>query len=111
MAAVPAKDIDEEEATLEGIRKRSAINKSAINKVPSVKIGKWNQAGDKKHKFILQLPEDVEIVEHYVYSFNRFVSPGENIYFRLNMFFDIERTSVAEIESIIAGLKNLGCSS
>ena len=41
MVAVPSKDVDEEEAPLEAIRKVNTMIKCLVNKLPSIKLGLW----------------------------------------------------------------------
>ena len=66
----------------------NGVLKSLFNKIPSCKIGKWNIQKGGKTIFLQELPEDVDIVEHYVYDYSRFISPGQNCYVRINIFFD-----------------------
>ena len=91
MVSVPGTDkgIDEEEAPLEAIRKINLMVKCLINKIPSIKLGPWLQTEEKKKiKYLLELPEDIDIVEKYVFDYNKFVSPGGRIYCRINIFYD-----------------------
>ena len=81
MVAIPAKDIEEEEAPLEAIRKVNAMLKCLINKLPSVKIGLWNPDKNEKNSFITELLENVEIAEKYLYDYNIFISPGSFLLF------------------------------
>ena len=55
MVAIPAKDIEEEEAPLEAIRKVNAMLKFLINKLPSVKIGLWNPDKNEKNSLLTPL--------------------------------------------------------
>ena len=66
MVSVPGTDkgIDEEEAPLEAIRKINLMVKCLINKIPSIKLGPWLQTEKKKIKYLLELPEDIDIVEN-----------------------------------------------
>ena len=105
MCAVPSKDVDEDEAPLEGIRKMNLMIKSLINKIPLVKLGLWNPAAVSKNIFLKELPEDVDVVEKYAFDFNRFLSPGKNVYCRLNLYYNLKKISISEIESVIAGFK------
>ena len=107
MCAVPVKDIDEDEAPLGAIRKMNGMIKSLINKIPLVKLGLWHPESPSKNTFLKEVPENVYIVEKYVYNYNRFLSPGCNIYCRLNLFYNPNKTSPWEIESVIIGLKNM----
>ena len=88
MCAVPAKDIEEEEAPLEAIRKMNCMIKSLINKVPSTKLGLWNPDANSENLFLKELPEDVEVVEKYVYDYSRFLSPGRNLYCCINLYYN-----------------------
>ena len=90
MVKVPGTDkgIDKEEAPIEAIRKINLMIKSLINKIPSVKLGPWLHTENKKDKYLLELPEDVDIVEKYFHDFNRFLSPGGRTYGRINMFYN-----------------------
>ena len=105
MCAIPSKYVEEEEAPFEGIRKMNRMIRSLTNKIPSVKLGLWNPASGSTNTFLKELPEDVDVVEKHAYNFNRFISPGKNLYCRLNLFYNLTRTSVSEIESIIVGFK------
>ena len=105
MCAVPAKDVDDDEAPLYAIRKMNGMLKSLINKIPSVKIGLWNPDSSSKNTFLKELPENVDVVEKYVYDYSRFISPGRNLYCRLNLFYNTKKTSQSEIECVIAGFK------
>ena len=105
MCLVPVKDIEEEEAPFEAIRKMNQMVKCLINKIPSVKLGLWNPEPGDTNKFLKELPEDVDIVEKYAHDFNRFLSPGKKLYCQLNVFYNSSRTSIAEIESVISGFK------
>ena len=62
--------------------------KSLINKIPSCKLGKWNTEKGAWNSFLKELPEDVDIVGKYIHDYNRFGSPGQNQYVRLNIFYD-----------------------
>ena len=65
-----------------------------------MEYGKWT-----KNLFLKELPEDVDIVERYIHDYNRFVSPGQNQYVRMNIFYNNTKTSVSEIECVINGFK------
>ena len=105
MCAIPSKDVEEDEAPFEGIRKMNRMVKSLINKIPSVKLAVWNPASGSSNTFLKELPEDVDVVEKYAHDFNRFISPGKNLYCRLNLFFNPNKTSISEIDSVIAGFR------
>ena len=98
------KGIDDEEAPLEVSRRMNEMVKSLINKCPSVKFGPWIGPYSKSYLLLTKFPEDVDTVEKYVYVFNRFVSPEERGYVRLNGYLS-SKTSVGEIESIISSFK------
>ena len=51
MVAVPSKDIDEEEAPMEAIRRLNGMVKCLINKLPSVKIGLWDPEAESRQFF------------------------------------------------------------
>ena len=99
------KDIKEEEAPCEAIRKMNQMIKCLINKIPSVKLGIWNHESYSSNKFLTELPEDVDTVEWYVHDFNRFISPGKNLYCRLHLYYNSGKTSIAEIESVLSSFK------
>ena len=82
MCAIPSKDVEEEEAPFEGIRKMNRMIRSLTNKIPSVKLGLWNPALGSTNTFLKKLPEDVDVVEKHAYNFKRFISPGKNLYCR-----------------------------
>ena len=102
MIAIPGanKGIDEDEAPLEAIRKMNNMVKSLINKIPSIKLIPWVPQEGKTVISLLELPEDVDIVEKYIFDYNRFVSPGGRIYCRLHLSFDEQRTNKAEISAV-----------
>ena len=106
MLSIPGieKGIDEDEAPLEAVRKINAMLRSLVNKVPSVKFVPWSGLTTKKDMFLTELPEDLDIVEKYVYDFNRFYSPGDRAYCRINIQY--KAGSLGEIESVISGFKN-----
>ena len=68
MRAIPAKDVEEEEAALEGIRKMNTMVKSIINKILSVKLVLWNPSSGSSNGYIKELPEDVDVVEKYAFD-------------------------------------------
>ena len=75
-----------------------------INKVPSVRIGPWNN--DKKvtkKQLLKKLPEDIDITERCAHGFNRFISPGDRAYCRLQFYFG-DKTTLGEIKSVTQGL-------
>ena len=106
MYVVPGTEhgIDDEEAPLEAIRRMNEMVKSLVNKCPSVKFGPWIGPYSKSKPLLTEFPEDVDTVEKYVYEFNRFISPGDRGYVRLNGYFS-SKTSIGEIESIISSFK------
>ena len=63
MCAIPAKDVEEEESPLEGIRKMNRMIKSLSNKIPSVKLGLWNSSSIFTSTFLKELPKDVDVAE------------------------------------------------
>ena len=86
MYVVPGteKGIDDKEAPLEAIRRMNQMVKSLINKYPSVKFGPWIGDYTKSSPLLSECLEDVNIVEKYVYEFNRFFFTGERGYVRLH---------------------------
>ena len=98
------KGIDEDEAPNEAIRRMNEMIRSLINKCPSVKFGPWIGNYTKNNPLLTEFPEDVDIVERYVFDFNRFISPDERAYVRLHGYYS-PKTSICEIESIISGFK------
>ena len=86
MCLVPDKDLEEEDAPIKAIRKMNQMVKYLINKLPSVKLRLWNHESGAVNKFITELPEDVDIVERYTNDFIIFISPGKDLYCRLNVF-------------------------
>ena len=105
MISVPSKDIEDEEAPFIAIQKMNGMIKSLINKIPSCKLGKWNTEKGEQNSFIKELPEDVDIVERCIHDYNRFGSPGQDQYARMNVFYDENITSESEIEILIDRLK------
>ena len=107
MVAIPSADkgVEEDEAVDEVIIRMNNMLKSLINKIPSIKIGLWNPEDENKPKFLTELPKDVDIVEKYVFDFNRFISPGGRMYCRINIFYNDSKTSISEIEGVISGFK------
>ena len=51
MVAIPSKDVDEEEAPLEAIRKVNTMVKCLVNKLLSVKLGLWKPDKEVKTPF------------------------------------------------------------
>ena len=96
------KGIDEEEAPNEAIRRMNEMIRSLINKYLSVKFGPWIGKYTKNNPLLIEFPEDVDIVERYIFDFNRFVSPGERTYVHLHRYYST-KTSICEIEAIISG--------
>ena len=81
MISVPEKDIDEDDAPIEAIKKLNNMISCLINKVSSVRIGPWNY--DKKvtkKQLLKRLPDDIDITERYAHNFNRFISPDDRAY-------------------------------
>ena len=106
MVLVPKdKDIDEDEAPLESIRKMNAMFKSLSNKLPFIKLGPWLKDSPSKRELIAELPEDVDVAEKYVYDFNRFLSPGGRLYGRIQLFYDSDKVSLAQIENVTSTFK------
>ena len=105
MCAVPVKDVNEDEAPLVAIRKMNGVLKSLINKIPLVKIGLWNPDSSSKNTYLKELPENIDVVEKYVFDYNRFLSPGKNIYCRIKLVYNPNKTSSSEIESVISNFR------
>ena len=83
--------------------------KISISKLLYIRFDAW-KSEMKDNILSKELPEDADIVERYIYDFNRFISPGDWYYCQLHAYVD-NSTSLAEIESIIVGFKNLGSNS
>ncbi len=80
MVLIPTADkgIDDNEAPLVAIRKFNAMISALLNKIPPISLGPWLVSEKVKKADLLQeLPEDFNIVERYIYDFNRFISPGD----------------------------------
>ena len=86
MIAIPSTEIDEDEDPLETIRRMIIMIKCLITKLPSVKLSLWNLKIGEKNKFLVKLPEDVGVVEKYVYDYNRCFPPGNNLDCRLKIY-------------------------
>ena len=79
--------------------------KALTNKLP-IKIGPWKYNSKSKIRptasdLYICLPEDVDIVEAYVFDYSRFLRAGKSGYFRLQLFFG-DDTSSSEIKLIAA---------
>ena len=85
MVAGAAKNLDDEETPVEGIRKMNAMVKSLINKWPIDNLRKWDLQ-DGANKFLLELPKDVGIIVKYIQDFNIFLFPRKNLYGSLNVY-------------------------
>ena len=97
----------DEDAPKFAINKMNLMIKVLTNKL-DCRVGPWtlNQAHSSVtdadlHKF---LPDDVDLVESYVFGYNRFISPGKTGYVRLHIFFS-DFTSLAEIQGVISQFK------
>ena len=82
MFVIPSQEdgVDEDEAQMEAIKRINLLLKTTINKIPSIRIGPW--LVDKnlnKASLLKKLPDDIDIVERYIYDYNRFISPGERV--------------------------------
>ena len=78
---------------------------TVINKIPNIRIGPWLVDNEiNKDSLLKKLPDDIDIVERYVYDFNRFISPGERVYYRLNVYYTSD-TSISEIESVVQNFR------
>ena len=98
--------IHKEETPLEATRQMNTIFKILANKLPWIHLGPWIENTDNKSKtdkFLKDLSEDVGVVEIYQFNFSIFVSPGERLYCRLHVYYDLLIISIAEIESAIQG--------
>ena len=74
--------------------------KTLINKVPGLYIRPWLMDTEiNKDALLKKLPEDIDIVERYVYDSDRFIYPRERTYCRLIVYYN-STGSIAEIESI-----------
>ena len=81
--------------------------KSLTNKLPC-RVGPWIKINPKislKEKDLFKtLPENIDLVESYIYDYNRFISPGKTGYVRLNIYFSND-TSVSEILGVTSQFK------
>lgn len=110
MIKIPSKKqgISDDDAPFEAIKKINEMLKALTNKLP-VKVGPWKYNSLSKIKpmqseFYTCLPEDVDIVEAYVFDYSRFLRAGKSGYFRLQLFFG-DDTSASEIKSVAAQFK------
>ena len=107
MFVVPSKEdgIDDNDAPFEAIKKINLMLKTVITKIPGIRIGPWLVGNEiNKDSLPKKLPEDIDIVERYVYKFDRFIFPVDRVYCRLNIYYD-SATSIAKIESIVRKFK------
>ena len=90
MFSVPAaaEDDDDSVPPLQAIDKMNGMISSLINKLPSVRIGPWlaTEQGVKKRELLKKLPSKIDVAEHYVHGYNRFISAGQRGYCRLQLF-------------------------
>ena len=110
MIKIPSKKqgISDDDAPFEAIKKINEMLKALTNKLP-VKVGPWKYNSQSKIKpmkseFYTCLPEDVDIVEAYVFDYSRFLRAGKSGYFRLQLFYG-DDTSASEIKSVAAQFK------
>ena len=105
MAFITKADVEgsDEDAPILVIRRINAMLRSLTNKVPQVRVGPWTATKENisKRDLLKSFPEDVDIVEKYVYGFNRFLSGGQRAYVRIQLFYR-QTTNVSEITSIIS---------
>lgn len=97
----------EDDAPITAIKKMNLMLKALTNKLPC-RVGKWginksNIPTDDKGLYT-SFPENIDIVESYVFNFNRFLSPGKTGYVRLQIFFS-DHTNLAELRGVIAQFK------
>ena len=110
LVKIPSKKqgISDDDAPFEAIKKINEMLKALTNKLP-VKIGPWQYNSKSKIRptageLYTCLPEDVDIVEAYVFDYSRFIRAGKSGYFRLQLFFG-DDTSPSEIKSVAAQFK------
>ena len=109
MFKLPAKKdgCSEEDAPLVAIRRMNDMLKSLTNKLPC-RVGPWillNSKTPLKEKDLFKtLPENIDLVESYVYDYNRFISPGKSGYVRLNIYFS-DHTCISEILGVTSQFK------
>ena len=79
--------------------------KSLTNNLP-VKVGPWKFDDRSKIKplsseFYTCLPEDVDIIEAYIFNYNQFIRAGKTGYFWLQLFYG-DTTPLSELDSVAA---------
>ena len=81
--------------------------KALTNKLPC-KVGKWSitpsSPPPRDRDLYKSLPDDIDVVESYVFNFNRFLAPGKTGYVRLQIFYT-DLTNLAEIKGVISQFK------
>lgn len=100
MYVIPSseKGIDEDKAPLKSIRGMNKMIRILVNKYLLVKFGPLISPVKRTNLLLAKFPEDVNIVERYVFDHNKFIFSRNRSY--------ITKTSIGEIKVIIARLKN-----
>ena len=97
----------DDDAPITAIQKMNLMLKSLTNKLPC-RVGPWTLINPKlqikETDLFTTFPEDIDLVESYVYDYNRFISLGKTGYVRLRIFY-ADSTSPAEIQGIAAQFK------
>ena len=80
---------EEYEAPLVAIEKMNAMISSLVNKLPKVRLGPWLSSSHeiKKKELLKKLPMKVDVAKHYVFDYNRFISPGQRGYCKSPIIF------------------------
>ena len=97
--------ISDDNTSIEAIKKINEMIKAFTNNLP-VKIGPRQYSSKSKIKpisseFYTCLPEDVNIVEAYIFYYSQFIRAGKTGYFKLQLFYG-DDTTLFEIQSVTA---------
>ena len=97
----------DEDAPITTIKKMNSMIKSLTNKLPC-RVGKWSITNKNlptgEQGLYTSFPENIDLVESYVFNFNRFLAPGKTGYVRLQFFFS-DLINIAELKGVIAQFK------
>ena len=78
------------EAPFEAIWKMNGIIKTLVNKILGIKIGVWiSPLSIKKGGLRTKLDEDFDMVETFTFGYNMFISPGNRVHYKLNIFYNL----------------------
>ena len=58
-------------------------------------------------KNLFKIPEDLDIIEKYMFDFNCFISSGGKLSCLLNVYFDNKKTSISEIGGVAQSFRKL----